>query len=86
MGRRKRTATQLLRCRARWCPWERKARISAAAPRRRRDATAARLLRLRTRWCQWERQARRRRGFTASGKVTANHSAARSSVSSVKIK
>jgi hypothetical protein len=47
---------------------------------------ATRLLRQRTRWRPWERQARRRRGFTASGEVTANRAAAWSSVGSVKIK
>jgi hypothetical protein len=34
----------------------------------------------------WERQARRRRGFMASGEVTANRAAARSRVGSVTIK
>jgi hypothetical protein len=60
--------------------------IRAAVPMRGRDATAMRLLRLCTRWRPWERQVRRRRGFTASGEVTADRSAARSSVGFVKIK
>ena len=46
-------ATQLLRCRTRWRPWERQACIRAAAPRRGLDAAAMRLLRLRTRWRPW---------------------------------
>jgi hypothetical protein len=47
---------------------------------------ATRLLCFRTRWRPWERQARQRRGFTASGEVTENLTASRSSVGSVKIR
>jgi hypothetical protein len=66
------TSTRLLRCRTRWRPWERQARIAAAASEARiaaaapkclreaagrRKRTATRLLRCRTRWRPWERPA-----------------------------
>jgi hypothetical protein len=82
-ARSKRTATRLLRCRARWRPWERHAFICFGGAEEMKgcdgdaDATVAHAV------APVGAQAQRRRGFTAIGEVRENGAAVRSSVGSV---